>query len=253
MSSITALVPTFNREAQVRDCLESVKWADQILVVDSYSTDATLDICREYTDDVHQHEYVNSKTQKNWALQFVTTEWVIQVDSDERVEPALADEIRQVINANPQEDGFWILIKNLIWGRYVPWPRRYACVQVRLFRAAKGKWSDRAVHARVEGISRVGELQNAIIHHDIEDISEELVQFAEQVIHWEYEELMHKGKQWRWWDVTLRPFAIFLLCYLWRGGWRNGFRGYYLSMWRAIYSFLVHTKVYQEEVKRDVR
>ena len=253
MSLITALIPTFNREQQIRGCLESVKWADRILVVDSYSTDATLDICREYTDDIHQHEYVNSKSQKNWALQFVTTEWVIQVESDERVDPALADEIRQAINANPPEDGFWILIKNLIWGRHVRWPRRYACIQIRLFRAAKGRWADRAVHARLEGISKAGELQNAIIHHDVEDVSEELAQFAEQVIHWEHEELMRKGKRWRWWDVTLRPVAIFLLCYLWRGGWRNGFRGYYFSMWRAIYSFLVHTKVYEEEVKRGIR
>ena len=253
MSLITALIPTFNREDQIRGCLESVKWADRILVVDSYSTDGTLDICREYTDHIYQHEYVNSKTQKNWALQHVTTEWVVQIDSDERVEPALADEIRQVISTSPLEDGFWILIKNLIWGRYVPWPRQYACVQIRLFRANKGRWADRAVHARVEGISQAGELKNAIIHHDVEDISEELVQFADQVVHWEYQELVRRGIKWHWWDVALRPVAIFLLNYLWRGGWRNGFRGFYLSAWRAVYSFLVYTKLYQEEVNRGVR
>src|SRR6266851_4304626 len=90
---ITALVPTYNCEKTIRACLESVKWVDKIFVVDSFSTDRTLEICREYTDWIVQHEYINSATQKNWAMVHIQSEWTLQIDSDERFEPGLKEEI----------------------------------------------------------------------------------------------------------------------------------------------------------------
>ncbi len=250
---ITALVPTFNCESTIRDCLESVKWVDRIFVVDSFSTDRTLEICREYTDCIVQHEYVNSAAQKNWALAQIQTEWTLQIDSDERVEPALRDEIVHVLSVAEGADGFRICIKNMVWGKWVRSCNLYPCAQIRLFRTARCRWSDRQVHARLQGPKAVRDLKNHIIHCDIADISSELQQFARQVVVWESNELVKWGRRWHWWDVTLRPCAIFLLLYFRLGGFRDGFRGFYLSVYRAFYSFMTYARLYEIETSRDGR
>jgi len=257
---ITALIPTYNCERTIRDCLESVKWVDRIFVVDSFSTDQTLDICREYTDWIVQHEYVNSATQKNWAMPQVQTEWVLQIDSDEIVEPALADEIKQVLNqpdpptpSGVPVDGYRMPRKNLIWGRWVRSCGTYPDWQLRLFNAKQGRWTDREVHAHVIWLSNIKTLENHLIHYDCTDVSVELMQFARQVVVWESNELVKKGRRWRWIDVTLRPVAIFLLLYLRRGGYRDGFRGFYLSVYRAFYSFMTYARLYESEVERGLR
>src|ERR1043165_9998424 len=101
--SISVLLPTYNCAPIVRASLETVKWADEILVVDSYSTDGTLDICREFGARILQHEYINSAKQKNWAASQCKCDWVLQIDADEVLEPGLQDEIRQAI-ANHSQD-----------------------------------------------------------------------------------------------------------------------------------------------------
>lgn len=251
--TITALVPTFNVEKYIADCLESLAWVDRILVVDSFSTDRTLDICRQYTDCIYQHEYINSAAQKNWALDLVDTEWVIQVDSDERVESQLAQEILSVLPESNEIDGYFIRIKNLVWGKWTRCCGLYPCSQIRLFRPDKGRWSDREVHARLQGIDRVGHLQNHFIHLDWVELSEELQQFSRQVVVWESQELAKKGKKWHWWDVVLRPAAIFLLLYFRDGGFREGFRGYFLSVYRAFYSFMTYARLYELEIQGENR
>ncbi len=250
---ITALIPVFNCENTIRSCLESVKWVDKIFVVDSFSTDRTLDICREYTDWIVQHEYVNSATQKNWALDRISTEWVLQIDSDERAEVGLEEELLAAISSYKSVDGYRVRIKNLIWGKWVRCCGLYPCTQVRIFRTSKGRWSDREVHARVEGLGVVRDLEHHYIHRDLDDLSEELQQFARQVVVWESNELIDKGKRWRWWEVTLRPLAIFLLLYFRRGGYRAGFRGFYLSVYRAFYSFMTYARLYEHEVHEGLR
>jgi len=244
---ITVLIPTYNCEKTIRACLESVKWADRIFIVDSFSTDGTLEICREFTDWIVQHEYINSARQKNWGMEQIQTDWTLQLDSDEEVEPALRDEIISSLNREDLQDGFRIRIKNYMWGKWVKCCGLYPCAQVRLFRTSKGRWSDREVHAHLQGIENVDDLQNHIIHHDMTDLSAELQQFSRQVVVWESNELKKKNRHWHWWDVTLRPMAIFFLYYFKRSGFREGFRGFYLSVYKAFYSFMTYARLYEME------
>lgn len=251
---ITAFIPTYNCEKTIRASLESVKWADKILIVDSFSTDATLAICHEYTDLIFQHEYIYSAKQKNWSMEQIDTEWTLHIDSDEQVEETLRDEIVAALSAKDLPDAFSIRIKNYIWGKWVRCCGLYPCEQVRLFRSAKGRWSDRQVHARLQGLEKVRPLKNHIIHQDLTDLSAELTQFSRQVVIWESNELVKHKKQWHWWDVTLRPVAIFLIFYLKKGGILEGFRGFYLSVYRAFYSFMTYARLFeleQAEKKND--
>lgn len=251
--TITALVPTYNCEMTIRECLDSLRWVDEILVVDSFSRDATLDICRDYTDHILTHEYVNSTQQKNWALDHITTPWVLQLDSDERLEPAMHDEIRQAL-ANPgPPDGYRMRRKNLVWGKWCKSNRLYPDWQLRLFRPDKGRWESRAVHAHIQGLQKVGDLQGHILHRDLDSLQTELTQFSSQFMNWEVQELRKRGRRWGWIDVTMRPLAIFFLYYLYYGGFREGFRGLHLSAFRGFYSFMTYARLYEDEVERGLR
>src|SRR5712692_7793623 len=117
---ISVLLPTYNCAAIVRATLESIKWADEILVVDSFSTDGTLEICREYGARIIQHEYIQSAKQKNWAIPQCAHEWVLQVDTDEVLEPGLREEIASALAGAPAgTDGFQIPFKHHILGEWV--------------------------------------------------------------------------------------------------------------------------------------
>src|ERR1035438_9479279 len=120
MEKLSVLLPTFNEAPKIRRCLDSVKWADEILVVDSFSDDATLEIAREYGARIIQHEYINSANQKNWAIPQCRCEWVLQIDADEILEPLLIDEIREIL-AHPTAcvDGYRMPFKHHVIGQWM--------------------------------------------------------------------------------------------------------------------------------------
>src|SRR5262249_136968 len=105
MTPVSVLLPTYNNARIIRPCLESVRWADEILVLDSFSTDGTLDICRGGGARILQDEYINSAKQKNWAIPQCTYEWILQIDSDEMLEPGLKEEIQALLPHTPPDVG----------------------------------------------------------------------------------------------------------------------------------------------------
>src|SRR6185295_16160861 len=116
---ISILLPTFNNANLVRETLESVKWADEILVVDSFSTDGTVEICREHGARVLQHEYVNSARQKNWAAPQCRHDWVLQIDTDETLEAGSREEIEAALQSSETVDAFRLPRKNHVLGRWM--------------------------------------------------------------------------------------------------------------------------------------
>ncbi len=102
---LSVIITTFNEEVNVGACIESALWADEILVVDSFSTDKTVEIAKGYPVSVKQREYFGSAAQKNWSLDRVENDWVLIVDADERVTPELADEIRGILSVAPRAHG----------------------------------------------------------------------------------------------------------------------------------------------------
>src|SRR5262245_14489369 len=114
---LSVIVPTGSRDDVIEDCLKSVRWADEVIVVDSYSTDNTLEIARQYADRVLQHEYGFSALQKNWAIPQASHEWVLIVDTDERVPAELRDEIEATLHGQPPHAGYRIPRANIVLGR----------------------------------------------------------------------------------------------------------------------------------------
>jgi glycosyltransferase involved in cell wall biosynthesis len=132
--AVVVIVTTYNEEVNIADCIESVLWADEILVVDSFSRDRTVEIARGYPVQVLQREYFGSAAQKNWALDRTTHEWVLVVDADERVPPPLAGEILRTLAANPPVDGFSIRRENIFIDRVMRHSGWSTDTVIRLFR-----------------------------------------------------------------------------------------------------------------------
>lgn len=226
----------------MRATLESVKWADEILVVDSYSTDGTVSICQEYGARVIQHEYVNSAKQKNWALPQCRHEWVLQIDSDETLEPGLHEEIIEAVaNAPAQVHLFRIPRKNHMLGRWTRYGGNFPDYQTRLFRRDEGQWSQREVHAHVQVSGEVRTLKHSILHDNMPYISKELRNF-DRYTRYEADELTKKAQHFHWHDLVVRPGAVFFHRYLWLQGFRDGWRGFIYSVLVALYVFTSRAK-----------
>lgn len=244
---ISVLLPTYNCAEIVRETLESVKWADEILVVDSFSTDATLDICREYGARIIQHEYVNSAVQKNWAVGQCRNEWVLQIDSDEVLEAGARKEILETVEtASPNVDAFRLPRKNHVLGKWVRYGGIYPDWEMRLFRRDKGRWFDREVHSNVRVPGETGTLKHHILHHGMPNISKQL-RNLDRYTRYEADELRKLGKHFNLLDLLFRPPLTFLYRYFWLQGFRDGMRGFIVCVYLAAYVFFTRAKLWEME------
>ncbi len=244
---ISILLPTFNSAASVRDTLESVKWADEILVVDSFSTDETINICRDYGARVIQHEYINSAKQKNWAAPQCAHEWVFQIDTDEILEAGSRDEIEALLSTVADDvHAFRLPRRNHVLGRWMRRAGIYPDYQTRLFRRDRGRWIEREVHAHIVVSGEVRMLKHHIMHYGMPTISKQL-RNLDRYTRYEADELRKQGIGFRWSSVILRPWLIFIHRYLWLKGFLDGWRGFILCSYVAFYVFLSHAKLWELE------
>ncbi len=149
MQKISVAIITKDEEHNIRDCLESVRWADEVVVVDNGSTDDTLKICREYRAQVYEEEWKGYSGQKNSAIGKARNEWVLSLDADERVTPDLCEEIAGALDGNPSVDGYFIARKNFFLGRWIKHCGWYPDFNLRLFRKGRGRFAERIVHEKV--------------------------------------------------------------------------------------------------------
>ena len=248
--SLSVLIPTRDEEANIAACLESVRWADEIVVVDSGSTDRTLAIARPIASRVLEHEYVNSAAQKNWALPQLTHRWVLIVDADERVPPALQDEIGRVLSDPARADGYWIARANHFLGRPVRsagWQRDKV---LRLFDRTKGSYEPLHVHAEVRIQGRVGRLRERLVHHTYRDLDQYFVKFA-RYTRWSADDLKARGIRASASRLLLRPWLRFARMYLLEGGFREGRRGIVLCMLAAFSVFTKYARRWEDETRHE--
>jgi len=241
---LTVLVPSFNEENTIRDCLESVRWADEIFVVDSFSTDGTLDIARAYTDRIVQHEYVNSATQKNWAIPQCTHDWVLVIDCDERLTPALQDEIKALLAGEPDRDGYRIGRDNYFFGhriRYSGWQHDSV---LRLFKKDKGRYRDREVHADIDmPPEKVGRLHNKLEHYTYTTFDQYLEKFGRYTT-WAANDLYKQGRKPSFCNLVLRPPLRFFKMYILKRGFLDGAAGFVLCALATMSVFMKYAKLW---------
>ena len=237
MEKVTALVPTLNEASHIEECLKSLRWADELIVVDSHSEDDTVKIAETLADRVELHPFESFAKQKNRCLRLASNRWVLFVDADERVTPALRDEIKEVLS-DPERDGYWIRRKNHFLGKHIRgagWGRDRV---LRLFDREKGDYPDRLVHEEVLLRGRAGALREPLLHYPYGDLEEYWEKFHRYA--WlSAMELKNQGRRGSVSSILLRPPARFLRMYFMQMGFLDGVHGFLLS---GLAAFQVYTK-----------
>ena len=166
------LICTRNEERNLGACLESVAWADDCMVLDSYSDDATVTIARGGGARVVQREFDNFSAHKNWALDHLDFkhDWILIVDADERVTPDLAREIAALVSGSPQLNGYYLARQNWFAGTWIRHGGWYPDWNLRLLRRGRGRYEARLVHEHILLDGPPGYLKNPLIHYDYKGI-----------------------------------------------------------------------------------
>lgn len=245
MKDLTAIVLTKNSQDTIKRCLESLMWVGEILVVDSFSTDQTLEICRAYTDKILQHPYSNYGEQLNWALQKVSTPWVLVIDSDEEVTPALKEEIQSLFKGGEMLDGYYLPRKSFFLGRWLSHGGWYPDYVLRLFQKGRGKYKERELGSTILLRGEKGYLRGDILHRPYRDLSHYLEKFNYYTDR-ASEEYKKRGKRVGWWDLLLRPPLRFFKMYVLKKGFLDGRQGFILAVVSSFYVFFKYARTWEK-------
>jgi glycosyltransferase involved in cell wall biosynthesis len=241
---ISVTVICLNEAAEIGPCLDSVRWADEIVVCDSGSTDGTREICRAYTDKVYADPWRGFSAHKNLAVDRATKEWVLSLDADERVTPELADEIQQTIRCASPLDGYTIPRRNYFLGQWIRHGGWYPDRTLRLFRRGKGRFLPRAVHEAVRVEGAVGELRAPLEHYTYRSMSAYL-QRMDRYSTLAAAEMHAEGRRASVADLSLRPLVTFLRMLIWQQGFRDGTGGLVLAGLYAAQALAKYAKLWE--------
>jgi glycosyltransferase involved in cell wall biosynthesis len=249
MPSLSVAVVTLNEEERLRACLESVVWADELVVVDAGSSDKTVAIAREFTDRVLFRAWDGYGAQKNFAVGQCRGDWILSLDADERVSDALREAIQTVLGQSGREVGFQLPRRNLFQGRWVRHGGLYPDWQLRLFRRGAGAFVERAVHESVHVDGSTGRLDAPLLHESYRSIGDAVLRLN-RYSDLAASELALDGRGGSLVDLLGRPVWRFLSMYVLRAGFLDGWRGLVLAALHAHYVFLRAAKVRERQAAR---
>ncbi|MBU2548899.1 MAG: glycosyltransferase family 2 protein [Proteobacteria bacterium] len=244
MQTLSVVIITLNEEANIRDCLESVVWADEIIVMDSGSTDRTVEICREYTDRVVFREWEGYSPQRNAVIGMARGDWVLSLDADERVTPELAVELRSLLarsdDAGP--DGYWVPYKVFYRGRWLRHGGFYPDSTLRLHRLGRGGFGERAVHESLQIDGPIGRMRGHLEHHTYRSVSDYLdrMQIYTDLSAQEY---LRQGRRTGPIRMSLRAAFTFFNMYVVKAGFLDGYEGFLMAVLYSVYTFTKYAKL----------
>jgi glycosyltransferase involved in cell wall biosynthesis len=240
---LTVTVVTRNEAANILAALDSVSWADELVVVDSQSTDDTAALARQRTTRVFVREWPGYSVQKNFAAEQASHDWILSLDADERVTPALAGEIRALLGGEPGARGYDVPRVSFYLGKWIRTTDWYPDHQLRLYDRRAGTWAGE-VHEGVRLSGAVGRLRAELQHFPYRDISHHL-QTIDRYTTLAARQLRAGGRTVGVAGLAARPLGAFLRNYLARGGWRDGSVGLVVSILNSYYVFLKFAKLWE--------
>lgn len=242
MPKLSVTVIAKDEAEQIGAALQSVAWADEIVVIDARSTDETVAIARQYTDRVESRDWPGYVEQKNYAASLASHDWILSLDADERVTPELATEIRAALAAEPSHAAF--RVPRVTWhlGRWVRTTDWYPDFQTRLYDRRAARWAGRYVHESVAVDGSVGRLRGELRHYAFRDIADHL-ETIDRYSTYAAREMFERGRRASLLDLAVHPPFAFLRNYFVRGGIRDGATGFLISRMNAFYVFLKFAKL----------
>ena len=243
--SLSVVIITLNEEANLARTLQSVAWANEVVVVDSGSTDRTREIAESFHAKFCVEPWRGFAAQKNFALEQATCDWVLSLDADEEVEPALAEEIRSTLAANPSVTGFWIPRKNFFLGRWIRHGGFYPDPKLRLFRRNAGQFEDRLVHEDVHVNGPGGKLKGHLLHHAYPTLDSYLDHMNRYSSLGAQMAVAQRPRGFSFVDIVIRPRLTFLYNYILRGGFLDGREGLLLHLYHEEYVSWKYAKAWE--------
>jgi len=219
MTKLTVIIPTFNEEAYLEDALFSVSFADEIIVIDSFSTDATPEIAKKFATKFLQRKFDNFSNQKNFALKEATGDWVLFVDADERVTHSLEAEIKSTIQ-NPKHAGYKINFPHFYMNRFL---YHHSDDVLRLVKRESASFSG-MVHEKLNCNGSVGKLKNKMLHFTYKSL-DSYISKKESYAWFQAEQEFQKGKKVTWFHLFFKPAYRFFRSFVLKGGFRDGVPG----------------------------
>ncbi|MBI3576781.1 glycosyltransferase family 2 protein [Candidatus Gottesmanbacteria bacterium] len=254
MNKLSVVISAWNEKAKIERTLSSVAWADEIIFVDSDSTDKTVAIAKNFTKKIfHRSNNPMLNVNKNFGFTKATGDWILSLDADEVISPELAKEIDIVIRnpkseiRNPNITGYWIPRKNIIFGKWIQhglwWPDN----QLRLFRRGRGKFPEKHVHEYLVVDGPTDTLIASMIHYNYETVSQYLRKLDAIYTESEVANLLATDYQLAWYDAIRFPVSDFLKVYFAQEGYKDGLHGLVLSLLQSFYSLVVFAKLWEKK------
>jgi glycosyltransferase involved in cell wall biosynthesis len=241
---ISAVIISFNESANIRDAIKSVEWADEILVVDSGSTDNTRETAAALGAKVLRQEWLGFGRQKQFAVDNAAHEWIFSLDADERVSPELMDEIMRLkaLKQGSLGDGYRIPRRSVYMGREIRGGGWYPDRQLRLFNRNLGKWKDVAIHESVEMSpgAKVENLHGDIMHYSISGAAYHHKQIGERYAPLAARQMFESGRRTSRFQICTAGSITFIRTYFLKAGFRDGLAGFVIARFAAHHAFLKH-------------
>jgi glycosyltransferase involved in cell wall biosynthesis len=249
---VSAVVITYNEEHNISDCLEALKWVGEIVIVDANSQDRTIDLCRKFTDKIHRRSWPGFGPQKNFGIDQAISDWILIVDADERITPALRDEIRGIIMQHGKNVGYHIPRRNFYYGKWTRWGGLYPDYQLRLFKKGAGRYNDVAVHENLMLNGPTGYLKNPRDNITKRRLSDHMKKFMLYTTLAAGEKAKRTRKA-TYLDLAFNHEATFIKSYCIRQGFRDGIHGFILSVLAGMYTFVKYAKLWEMQMVKGRR
>jgi len=241
---VSVYMITYNNEETVERALKSVTWANEIVIVDSFSSDRTVEIGRKFTDKLFQRKWPGHRDQYQHAADLTTHEWIMFVDADEEISPELAEEIRQELNGKVEGvDGFFVYRRTFYLGRWIRYGGWYPDGEIRLYRRDKGKWEG-GLHARVVIEGTVKSLKGKYLHYTYRNISDQ-IQTIDKYSRIAAEDMLQQEETFSLFKLLFHPPFRFIKEYFFKSGFRDGLPGLVIVISTMYYVFIKYAKLWE--------
>jgi glycosyltransferase involved in cell wall biosynthesis len=244
MDKVTATIITFNEERKIERCLESISWADEIVVVDSHSTDHTVEICKRFTERVLIRDWPGYIEQKNFAIEKATHDWIFAIDADEEVSPQLQEEIKRLKHFGFMTAGYQMPRKVYYLNRWISHGTWYPDYKIRLFNRKHGKWGGINPHDKIMLTGKCVKLRGDLYHYTYDNLRSHILQIN-SFSSISAAELKKRGKRPSLLNIVFNPLIKFINSYIIRRGFIDGVAGFYIAVIIRFEAFLKYIKLWE--------
>lgn len=243
--ALSAIIPSYNESHNIEDVLKSVDFCKEVILVDSYSTDNTVELAQPHITKLLSREYIHSASQKNWAIPQAKYEWILLVDADERVTPALRQEIIELYpKLNDQAHvGYWVGRRNFFMGKQVRYSGWKNDKVIRLFRKSKCKYVNKHVHSEIVAEGSLGWLENKLLHYKYVGIDHHVMKL-QRYAELQAKDFDHKVGKITAFHLLVKPFWGFFKHYILQKGFLDGYVGFTIAYLRSYGIFMRYVKLW---------